>query len=239
MSDQFKYFKDEYIDAIRDNYMIPVFDRVLADPRCPRGAVLDVGCGNGLFGRYFKAKTACRLTGIDASPHALRQAQEAGYDAALLCRDFSADALPVKDKTADLILCKDVLEHLLDPLALLAEMRRALKDNGRLLCLVPNHFTIFGRLKFLFTHNIDTYGFFPGANEWDFPHVRFYTKAGYLAMMRQARFELETDFSPLFLHQVPKIRRLPGYSLLGRVANYVFPSSVATAFVGTFKKIGA
>jgi SAM-dependent methyltransferase len=46
-------------------------------------------------------------------------------------------ALPFGDASADAVICKDVLEHVVDPVAAVAEMHRALKRGGLLYCSVP------------------------------------------------------------------------------------------------------
>ncbi len=236
---EFGAFRNEYIDAIAGDYMRPVYDDALTLLRPGPREVLDVGCGNGVFGRYFKDAAGARLTGVDASAYALEKARAAGYDATVSCPDFSSAPLGVPEGAYDLALCKDVLEHLLDPAALLGRIRSSLKPGGRLLCLVPNHFTLFGRLKFLFTGDMDTYGFFPGAEEWEFPHVRFFTKPGFLKLLARSGFALERDYGTFFFHRVPLVWRAPGYRALMRAADSRWPTAVETAFVGLFRAGGA
>ena len=54
----------------------------------------------------------------------------------------SADALPFSDDTFDLIICTQVLEYVLDPKSIFAEIGRVLKPNGRLLASAPSIFPI-------------------------------------------------------------------------------------------------
>ena len=53
------------------------------------------------------------------------------------------------------------LEHLVHPEFVLREAFGVLKKRGELLAHTPNHFTLHGRLKFLFKNEIDTYSYFP------------------------------------------------------------------------------
>ncbi len=46
-------------------------------------------------------------------------------------------AIPYPAKTFDTVLLADVLEHLHSPTVLMAEIRRVLKQNGKLICFVP------------------------------------------------------------------------------------------------------
>jgi SAM-dependent methyltransferase len=233
VAQEYALFKNAYFDAISDNFMTPAFDELAL--KGPIQSALDVGCGNGLFGAYLKKKTGCRLTGIDASEFGLAEAKKAGYDETRLCGDLCAEPLPFPDASFDFVLCKDLLEHLIDPLALLREIRRVLKPGGRVLSLVPNHFTLAGRFKFLFTNDLDTYDFFPTAHEWDFPHIRFYSRPGFLALHAEAGFSESEDLGRHFYARVPKLWRAPGYNALLGALHRAFPSSFTTAHVALFE----
>lgn len=50
----FKYFDNIDMDRIDNNYMEPVFDTIIS--KYEFNNVLDYGCGNGLFGSYFKKR---------------------------------------------------------------------------------------------------------------------------------------------------------------------------------------
>lgn len=228
MSDEFALFKNHDLDNISENYMAPLFDEILERERPT--ALLDAGCGNGLFGRYFKEKTGCRLVGVDGSPYALEEARRSGYDEVHLCPDMSASPLPFPDASFDFVLCKDVLEHLLMPMHLLEELRRVLRPGGALLCHVPNHFTLPARVRFLFTNDIDTYDFFPSARAWDFPHIRFFTHEDFFEMCSQGGFIIERDLSLFFAVRTPKLWRTKPCQWLITRLHRRFPSSFVMGF---------
>lgn len=95
-----------------------------------------------MFACIFKSNIEGKLIGIDASKYALGKAKENGFDEIYCVEDFCTQKFPLEDESVDFVLCKDVFEHLLDPLHLLSEIRRFLKTEGYLLTLVPNHFPI-------------------------------------------------------------------------------------------------
>ncbi|MFI5350626.1 MAG: methyltransferase domain-containing protein [Elusimicrobiota bacterium] len=231
--DEFALFKNSYLDDIDVNYMAPMFDELLKTER--PAAVLDAGCGNGLFGRYFKEKTGCRLVGVDASPYALDEARRAGYDETHLCAKLGEEPLPFPDASFDFVLCKDVLEHLLMPLELLTELRRVLRPGGKLLCHVPNHFTLPARTRFLFTNNIDTYNFYPDSRAWDFPHIRFYTHKDFFEMCEKAGFATDQDLSLFFAVRTPKLWRTRPYQWVMAQLHARYPSSFVMGFTGLFR----
>lgn len=175
----FNRFPDRYINAIdndpEDNYFTPVMLDILNAIPEPK-TVCDVGCGNGVFSIALKRHTRCRLVGVDGSEHAVTKAYEIGFDEVHWVRDLCSDHLPIADGSMDLVVCKDVLEHLLEPQHLVAEISRVTKLGGHCLMHVPNHFPIIGRIRLLIYNKIDTFNYFPDSNRWDFPHIRFFDK---------------------------------------------------------------
>jgi ubiquinone/menaquinone biosynthesis C-methylase UbiE len=99
-------------------------------------SILEVGSGAGQFIRAFKKKHAeWECFGSDISVSALEEAQKAkdGVKYALA----KSDALPYVDNYFSAILIFDVLEHVENPVALLKEVFRVLKPNGKFYCFVP------------------------------------------------------------------------------------------------------
>jgi SAM-dependent methyltransferase len=205
--EEFEYFGDADIDRIQNNYMGPIFEDIIKKYRFE--SILDYGCGNGLFGGFFKEKIECKLTGIDGSSYALKKASERGYDRTILIKDFSRADLPFEDSSFDLVICKDILEHLLNPIKVIQESHRVLSQSGKLLIHVPNHFPLLDRIKFLFTKNIDTQSYFPDANDWNFPHIRFFSFQGLVGSLEQAGFEIIGNYSFHFARVFGYFHRLP------------------------------
>jgi SAM-dependent methyltransferase len=107
--------------------------------RHPNGSVLDIGCGQGLFLKQF-ADRGWRAVGIEVSSSAAFHARE------LLGLDVLVGEQATKELESDsfdIIGLWHVLEHVVQPRALLREVRRVLKNDGKLLLSVPN----FGSLE--------------------------------------------------------------------------------------------
>jgi SAM-dependent methyltransferase len=94
------------------------------------GLVVDVGCG----GRPYEAFVAgdARYLGLDLTP-SLGSAPDLWA---------TADAIPLADASADLVLCTQVLEHVPDPQACVSEMARILVPGGRLLVTAPQNWNL-------------------------------------------------------------------------------------------------
>jgi 2-polyprenyl-6-hydroxyphenyl methylase/3-demethylubiquinone-9 3-methyltransferase len=93
------------------------------------GAVLvDLGCGGGLMGPYV-APLGYRHVGVDIGLPGLGLARE--HAVMPVCG--SALAVPLADGCADVVLACEILEHVEDDVAVLAECARLLRPGGLLL----------------------------------------------------------------------------------------------------------
>jgi len=216
-----EHFDNKYIDDINetlgDNYFSPVLNWVFSHYQIK--SVCDVGCGNGVFTGDIKQKFECnKLVGIDSNQYALEQASRLDFDKIIKVGDFTKDPIPIKDGSIDLVICKDVLEHLLDPLFLTREISRILKTDGYFLVHVPNHFPIWGRLKFLFKNDIDTFSYFPESSRYDFPHIRFFTLTSMEDLLSLSGFEMVKNISFFFV-QPPLLHRVTPLWLRKLLAN--------------------
>jgi SAM-dependent methyltransferase len=97
------------------------------------GRVLDVGAGTGhqvaeLEGLGYAA------VGLEPNAHAVAIAQARGRPV----RHGTAEAPPFEDESFDTLILSQVVEHLVDPIAALAGLRRLVRPGGRLIVLTPN-----------------------------------------------------------------------------------------------------
>jgi len=95
--------------------------------------VLDLGCGGGLLAEPL-SRAGARVTGIDLSASALAVAREhaARSDLRIEYIQARAERLPFRTASFDIVVAFDVLEHLDDLPAAIAEISRVLRPRGRL-----------------------------------------------------------------------------------------------------------
>jgi SAM-dependent methyltransferase len=99
--------------------------------------VLDAGCGSG-YGSAELARVAARVVGIDVSAEAVSYATE-NYRRPNLCYLRSSCAtLPFPDRSFDLVIAFEVIEHIPDWPALIEESRRVLAPGGQFIVSTPN-----------------------------------------------------------------------------------------------------
>lgn len=154
------------------------------------GRVLEVGCGQGRFLRALcRPDPSCQGHGCDIDREALLRAHAVGDGHHYLQADLTA--LPYASATFDVVLIFDVLEHLKDPGAGLAEVSRVLRPGGLLHALVPcegQPLTLHWALARL--------GVAADLKERQGGHIQRFTQKGLLALLAQSGFGvLGVDYS--------------------------------------------
>ncbi len=141
------------------------------------GRVLVDGCGVGMYLAKLEAECAFAV-GLDIEHGRAVEASQRAQR--VLCA--AGEKLPFPDAFFDLVLSHEVLEHVADDRAALAEIVRSLRPGGRLILFVPNRGYPFethgiywrGRYRF---GNIPLVNYLP--RRWRdklAPHVRVYTR---------------------------------------------------------------
>jgi SAM-dependent methyltransferase len=148
--------------------------RLLTRAHPAPGAILDVGCGRGLMLAELRSRR-WRTVGVEMSEAASHHAREVlGLDV----RVGDLAGCRFDEASFDVVTLFHVLEHLPDPDGSLAEARRVIKPEGRLVVEVPN----FGSLQ---ANLGGGRGFHVDAPR----HLSHFTRAALLQSLRRAGFE--------------------------------------------------
>lgn len=100
--------------------------------------ILEVGCGAGhVLKEIHKTIDNKNLIGVDPLKNWLEQAKKRLGNNAELIRGLGEE-LPFDSNSIDYVICTEVLEHVLDPKILLIELKRVIKENGRIITSIPN-----------------------------------------------------------------------------------------------------
>jgi ubiquinone/menaquinone biosynthesis C-methylase UbiE len=145
----------------------------------PGERVLDLGCGTGRFVAAMRDAGADPV-GVELAETALERARRnvPGADLRLVAPDGS---LPLGHGEVDLVWCSEVLEHVPDTVAFLTEVRRVLRNGGRLLVTVPDH----GRIK----RTLIALAHYDAHYDPLGQHVRFYTRRSLSRTLLATGFE--------------------------------------------------
>jgi 2-polyprenyl-3-methyl-5-hydroxy-6-metoxy-1,4-benzoquinol methylase len=174
-------------------------DLVAMLPR-PLGRVLDVGCGQGQVGRGRRGAGATWLSGVELDPDAAALAREA-YDEVRV--GTVEEHLATVTGPFDTICCYDVLEHLVDPYAVLRALLGLAAPAAHLHVSVPNarHVSLVADLVLRGTF---------GYTEWghrDATHLRWFTRRDIEAAIAEAGWRHVTTSHPA-LHRSARLDRL-------------------------------
>lgn len=133
--------------------------------------VLDVGCWNGNLGQKLILEKQCEVHGIDFDKSALSKAKKNGYKKTFLI-DINKNIEELKkiNEKYDVVVCADIIEHLIDPKFTLTLLKQLLNKNGIIVISVPNVAFGLNRLNLLLGKwNYTEFG------TLDKTHVRFFT----------------------------------------------------------------
>lgn len=110
----------------------------------PGRRVLDLGCRDGALAKAYLDGN--EIVGVDADREALADAAKLGIETHWADLDQPLD---FADGSFDVVVAGELLEHLRDPLRLVAEIRRVLQPGGTFIASVPNAYRLKRRVLFL------------------------------------------------------------------------------------------
>lgn len=122
------YDLDYFKDQTRDGSLRGIINAWKFEPYLrPDIELLDFGCGDGALLNALGGGN-----GVEVNPHARAAAQARGYRI-----EDTIDAYA--DNSMDLIVSNHCLEHVEDPLSIIREMRRVIRNDGLIAIVVPCH----------------------------------------------------------------------------------------------------
>lgn len=153
-----------YFETARQD-ILPMFPQDGVD------CVLEVGCGNGATLRMLKDR------GLAKEVHGMELMEEIAQEAqSKVDRVFVGNAVELMPSLApeeyDIVLCLDVLEHLIDPWSFVEHLQVVLKPGGCLIASIPNLRTLPVIWRLLVNGSFD----YAKQGIMDRTHLRFFTK---------------------------------------------------------------
>ena len=153
--------------------------------------VLDLGCGEGRHVHGLYLLGGLDIVGVDLDEASLAKAAEgletlpqptAGRAGNATFETGDATALRYEDNSFDAVICSEVLEHLPDYDAALAEVRRVLKPDGKLCISVPHAWP--ERICWQLAPPPNGYAFEPGG------HIRIFDEVDLKVSIERHGFKL-------------------------------------------------
>jgi len=156
--------------------------------------VLDFGCGNGAQTLELAA-ARCRIVAVDIDPADLQVLRgAAGPAQGIFPVLYDGSSLPLPDRSIDAAVCFEVLEHVPDEGAALAEIRRVLKPGGDFVLTVPNKWWVFethgAALPLLPWNRVPLFSWLPGPLHRRFARARIYRKKDIVRLVTRHGFSV-------------------------------------------------
>jgi len=115
----------------------------------PKNRVLEIGCDSGLFALIFKDKfkDINEYQAVEVEQERVKTALSRGISVTEV--NVEKEKLPFVDNYFDVVLFGEVIEHLLNPLLVLSEIKRVIKPTGTVIVSTPNAVGLFARYNHL------------------------------------------------------------------------------------------
>jgi 2-polyprenyl-6-hydroxyphenyl methylase / 3-demethylubiquinone-9 3-methyltransferase len=170
---------------------------------------LDYGCGGGMFAVYAAHQGAAEVVAVDAVDTVLDTARYFARNEGVenLCRFIRSEGFPdsfIRPRF-DVVLMKDVLEHVQDDQTLLDAAARAVVPGGTLVLSTQNSVSLNYLIQGMYRRHLlkDKQWF-----GWDETHVRFYSPMSLEKKLRLAGFTIRAWRSAYIIPY--KLPALPG-----------------------------
>jgi 2-polyprenyl-3-methyl-5-hydroxy-6-metoxy-1,4-benzoquinol methylase len=137
----YEFERSARADALVDGR--PHGERVISQltKHVPEGKLIDIGCASGELMRQAE-RLGWKAEGVELAPHLSDTARKRG----LAVKTGTLEDAHYPDATFDAATLLDVIEHLEDPLATLAEIHRILRPGGVLVIETPNWNSVYRRI---------------------------------------------------------------------------------------------
>ncbi|WP_432666450.1 class I SAM-dependent methyltransferase [Wukongibacter baidiensis] len=199
-------------DAVREADLKAVKFMIEKAQLSKESRVLEIGCGTANYLKIIYDITKPEVWGLDRSKGMLSRAREKCKDAVLVEGD-AIELLEIPDSAFDLVYMVDVIHHIKDIEKMFKNIKRVLKENGKLVVFSDDHEHIRNRL---------TTKYFPETLEGelrryqDTPEIKDALLRNYYNEIDNGILEIGEDLD--YGSRLIEIASKKGYSMFGMIS---------------------
>jgi 2-polyprenyl-3-methyl-5-hydroxy-6-metoxy-1,4-benzoquinol methylase len=173
--------------------------------------ILDIGCGQGVLGKYLKDKVAANVCGIEITTEHYNVASTV-LDRAVL-GDIESMDMTLIGTGFDYVIFSDSLEHLVDPGAILRKIKSLMTEDGEILMSLPNVRNFRVTFPLLFRDKWE----YTDEGLLDKTHLRFFTLNSITHLLHESGFQIENFHYDLPLSSKVGILNLLTFGLFRKI----------------------
>ena len=180
--------------------------------------LLEIGCGEGVMARAAKEQYGiAEVVGIEYNEQSANIASKR-LDKAM-CGNIETMDLPFAENYFDVIICGDVLEHLIDPWATLKKLSAYLRVGGVVIISIPN-IAYWDVIRSIMRDGFE----YQDLGIMDRTHLRFFTRSTIISLIHSAGLKVVNEHRNVNVHRGQLWWRVLtfGYSKYADVVQFIF-----------------
>ena len=194
-------------------------------PKNENNRILEIGAGtcNTLI-EIKKLKLAKEVVGVELMKLTDSQQENSEIDR-LIIGDIENIELDLPKDYFDVIICADVLEHLIDPWNTMKKLHKHLKQNGVIIISIPNirEYHILYKIVFLADFRYSDQGIL------DRTHLRFFCKKNIISLLTSTMFTPISIYSIFNLDKTQRKNRIINKLTFGLIRDILTSQYVVVA----------
>lgn len=144
--------------------------------------VLEIGCGKGKFRNFFGSEV--EYWGVEPNKEVYKIAESQLYK--VFNATYEEVEQDIPDNYFDLIVCNDVIEHMIDHDFFFENIKNKMKDDGKLLISIPNVRFINNLYNLILKKDWQ----YEDQGILDKTHLRFFTKKSLIDTLKGHRYKI-------------------------------------------------
>lgn len=165
-----------------NNYYISKRQEMLKFIDFKANKILEIGCGEGNFATNF---TDVEYWGVEPVTQHAKAAETKTHKMLNGLYEDVEDKIP--NSYFDLIVCNDVIEHMIDPILFLKKIQNKLAPSGKMIVSIPNLLNAYTLYNLLIKGDFK----YENAGVLDYTHLHLFTKKSFINMATECDWKIE------------------------------------------------